>query len=65
MSEQTFEDRVARLEEHIVNPSPEDDLTRAERYLAAGEHGLARLALERAKLRRFLDEWEQEDADDA
>ena len=73
MSEQRFEDRVARLEEHIVTPrrlTAEEWLDRAEEYLAKGWDGHARHSLTLAQLRHqddepILDESGAEGDDDA
>jgi hypothetical protein len=63
MSAFAFDDRVAKLEEHLVRPSPEDSLRRAEELLARGDHSGALLALSTAKHRRFLDELRKRDND--
>jgi len=60
MTGDEFEDRVALLEEHLVRPSAADALARAEQHLANGDLVFAGLALETAKLRRYLDEWKAE-----
>lgn len=73
----TFEARVARLEEHIVRPDPptaEECLDRAEDYLARGELNFAEFWLDTAKatrqadrrmildeIEKLLDELDQED----
>ena len=72
MSEQMFEDRVARLEEHIVSTplTAEECLDRAEQALARGWETTARSWLRTARIihatdetRRLVDEWEAEDDD--
>jgi len=73
----TFEARVARLEEQIVKPDPptaEECLDRAEDYLARAQLEFAEFWLDTAKLTRqaerrlildevekLLDEFDQED----
>jgi hypothetical protein len=49
-----FDDRVARLEEHLVRPlnTAFDHLARAEYWLAKGQLSAARLQLSQAKLAR-------------
>jgi phage shock protein A len=63
MSEQTFEDRVAQLEEHIVSRrvSAEEWLERAEDALSRGEESRARHALTFARIVHDLDEMEEDD----
>jgi hypothetical protein len=73
MAANDFDSRVARLEEHLVEPSAEDALLDAERLLAQGEPVWAGLALTGAKLIRAVerslearergDEWEEDDDD--
>lgn len=63
MTADDFEDRVARLEEHLVSPEPQDHLKRAEELLARGDTSFASLALATAKLARTLDELEAADDD--
>ena len=73
MSEQTFDDRLAALEEHIVEPEPptaEECLQKAEQCLADGHEQAARSWLRNAKLARefaeideLLDELEEDDDD--
>ena len=68
-----FDARVARLEEHLVSPSAEETLEKAERLFAEeGNTVWAQLALAGAKLQRTIDESrrsrelaEWEDDDDA
>ena len=50
MTAEEFEDRIARLEEHLVPPSAEEHLRRAEEWLAKGDETYARLALTMAKI---------------
>lgn len=69
MTAEDFDDRVARLEEHLVDPGPktaEDWLTVAEERLAKGPRWeqLAAIALERAKLARWYELDEAEELDD-
>jgi hypothetical protein len=45
-----FNDRLAALEEHLVSPTADDHIDKAEQYLAAGQDVWARLELEMAKL---------------
>jgi hypothetical protein len=66
MSEQTFHDRLAVLEEHLVQPDPltvEQCLDRAEKCLAKGWEQAARGWLRNAQMiREFgLDEIEEDD----
>jgi hypothetical protein len=74
MSEQRFEDRVARLEEHVVSTrlTGEECLDFAERALAQGRKRnagswlrLAQIKHERDELERLLDDMETEEEDDA
>jgi hypothetical protein len=65
MSEQTFEDRVAMLEEHLVDDGAEELLDRAEQLVREGHLAHAKLVLWRAQLAREeeLDELGEGDND--
>jgi hypothetical protein len=52
MAATDFEARVARLEEHLLEPTPEEALDDAERCLARGDKGSADLYLAIAKGRQ-------------
>ena len=65
MTEQTFDQRIAALEEHLVGETAEQALADAERFLAEGDEVFARCALLRAKSIRAREQDEWEEIDDA
>jgi hypothetical protein len=60
MSEQTFDERVAALEEHLVEKTAEEVLAEAERFLDEGNKLLASHALMRAKSKHGREQREDE-----
>ncbi len=74
MREQTVEDRIAALEEHIVSPpttTPEEFLARAEKAVARGDEREALHCLTMARIHHSIDRieaiadgWDEEEGDD-
>ena len=60
MTADEFDDRVARLEEHLLAPTAEDHLRQAEEWLARGDETAARHSVWLAKLARACEERESD-----
>jgi hypothetical protein len=56
VASESFDDRVARIQEYLSEPTSDDLFRDAERASAAGEDVWALLALELAKIRRDLEQ---------